>query len=339
MSVGLRARASANFEKYMNAFLTTGQVVGLPASRLMPQEWAQLNDELKYSGVKLVPGVKNGVLYYWFSKYVPSAKKDVFLSGTDGVKQKLFSVIKQKYPNLADYTVRNIIETGDNVNDIYELLRHRDNAYTGISFKQYHHALQYMLMSSKNKLDMLTNADYHRWEPDDSDWDCENRSVRGQSWPHDMWFTSEGFYQGWTWFRKLRGNTQAPIRDSKNPDGYHVSLNVNISAEMLMALDDIVMQDAGRHINMYKIPKLNKYGRHVVSRHDPVTIYLYSRNPVLEQRIASAMRPFVRSNEGLIGRLIGYGVDISPETSSMGLSVGEKAAQDIALLISRANIK
>ena len=69
MSSELRKRASANFEKYMNLFLTAGQVYGLPASRLTTQEWAQLNDELKYSGVKLVPGTKGGVLYYWFSKY------------------------------------------------------------------------------------------------------------------------------------------------------------------------------------------------------------------------------------------------------------------------------
>ena len=254
MSSELRKRASANFEKYMNLFLTTGQVYGLPASRLTTQEWAQLNDELKYSGVKLVQGIKDGVLYYWFSQYQKQDKKNGFENAKENVRQKLFRLIKQKYPNLADDTIIKIINAGDDTDEIYELLRHRDNAYHGVSKQEYHRALHYMLMSSKNKLDMLTNADYHRWKPDDSDWDCENRTVRGRNWPHDMWFYTEGFYQGWTWFRRLRGNTRAPVKDMGHPDGYHMSLNVNITDEMLHTLDNIIMQDAGQYISMYKVP-------------------------------------------------------------------------------------
>lgn len=339
MSSELRKRASANFEKYMNLFLATGQVYGLPANRLTTQEWARLNDELKYSGVKLVPGIRDGVLYYWFSKYQKQDKKNGFENAKENVRQKLFRLIKQKYPNLRDDTIIKIIDAGDDTDEIYMLLRHRDNAYRGVSEQQYHRAFHYALMSSKNKLSILSDAPMHMWVPDDSDWACENKSLRGRNWPHDMWFNTEGFHQGWVWFRKLRGNTKVPVLDASNRDGYHISLNVNVSAEMLNALDDIIMQDAGQHINMYKFPKLDRYEKHVVSRHDPVTIYLYSRNPELERRIAVAMRPYARSNEGLIGEMIGYGVDISPETSSRGVSVGEDAANKIATLIRQVKMK
>lgn len=70
----------------------------------------------------------------------------------------------------------------------------------------------------------------------------------------------------------------------------------------------------------------------ITTRHDPVTIYISARNPELEARITRAVQPFVRSNEGMIGEMLGNGVCINPETSTgqNGISVGQQISQDIA---------
>ena len=60
-----------------------------------------------------------------------------------------------------------------------------------------------------------------------------------------------------------------------------------------------------------------------------------ARNIQLEQKIANAVQPFVRSNDGLVGEMLGRGVSISPETSSTGVSVGKQVAIDISKFISQ----
>ena len=67
-----------------------------------------------------------------------------------------------------------------------------------------------------------------------------------------------------------------------------------------------------------------------ITRHDPVTIYLSARNRDIEQKIVRAVAPYARSNQGLLGEILGYGVDISPETTQKyGMSVGEHASMQI----------
>ncbi|MBR0212961.1 MAG: hypothetical protein IJQ55_05140, partial [Alphaproteobacteria bacterium] len=100
--------------------------------------------------------------------------------------------------------------------------------------------------------------------------------------------------------------------------------------------DGIMVADGGRYIDSYKFPKTSYYDKHILKRHDPVTIYISARNPELEKKIADAVRPFVRSNEGLIDEMLGYGVSISPETSGTSendLSVGQQAALNISQII------
>ena len=63
----LRDRASKNFERHLDEFLTQGKQTGLPANRMSATEWQRLNDELASKNVVLVPGYKNGIEYYWYT--------------------------------------------------------------------------------------------------------------------------------------------------------------------------------------------------------------------------------------------------------------------------------
>ena len=68
MNMELRNRASSNFEKYLNMILQTGEVRGLPEARLRPEEWLELNQDLKSVGVVLEPRKHtDGKMYYCFS--------------------------------------------------------------------------------------------------------------------------------------------------------------------------------------------------------------------------------------------------------------------------------
>ena len=58
----LRAKASQNFDKYLNDFLRTGSSAGLPAGRMSKSEWDKLNEFLKPQGVKLTEN--NGYMYF-----------------------------------------------------------------------------------------------------------------------------------------------------------------------------------------------------------------------------------------------------------------------------------
>ena len=67
MDAMLRDRASKNFARHLDEFLTQGIQTGLPAERMSGAEWQRLNAELASKNVVLVPGYKNGVEYYWFT--------------------------------------------------------------------------------------------------------------------------------------------------------------------------------------------------------------------------------------------------------------------------------
>lgn len=131
-------------------------------------------------------------------------------------------------------------------------------------------------------------------------------------------------YQRWTWSRASVIERQHFIKDI-----HHMSLNVNVVEGLVKALDKVVVEDAGRYIDYYKIPKAGYY-KEATTRHDPVTVYLYNRNREVEQNIVKAVAPYARSNEGLLGQVLGKGVDINEETScKYGMSVGRMASKKI----------
>ena len=106
---------------------------------------------------------------------------------------------------------------------------------------------------------------------------------------------------------------------------------------LIKALDDVLAQDAGRYIEYYKFPKSDYYDE-AITRHDPVTIYLSARNRDIEQNIVRAVAPYARSNEGLLGEILGYGVDISPETTQKyGMSVGQVVGRQIYAMLKNYN--
>ena len=149
-----------------------------------------------------------------------------------------------------------------------------------------------------------------------------NKAVAYGETPNDYIDVSQ--HQRWAWERKSRVQRPHAKRDI-----HHISLNVNIVEGLIKALDDVLAQDAGRYIEYYKFPKSDYYDE-AITRHDPVTIYLSARNRDIEQKIVRAVAPYVRSNEGLLGEILGYGVDISPETTQKyGMSVGEHASMQI----------
>lgn len=307
MDNGLRDRASKNFEKYLKDFLNTGNSAGLPESRLTKEEWVQLNKSLIEVGVQLVPHMQDGYMYYWFTKASrPMDKVSVWAHGREELENRLIKIIQQKYPNLSTITILNILRSGNPTDDnmIYRMLRYKqDGEYTDVSQKEFEDAFYYALES------------------------CSKQ------WPQGRHINMHGM-QYWTWFRSCGGSTEHPVIDPNNPNGFHISLNVRVTQNLLKVLDDFLITDGGRYINSYKFPKTNFYDE-ILSRHDPVTIYTNARNPNLEKQIAAAIQPFVRSNDGLVGEMLGKGISISPETSNAnsGISVGEAISKDIAGII------
>ena len=339
----LRFKASKNFDKYMQELLTQGVSNGLPVERLTEEEWGQLNEEIKSFGVKLVKRQhRNGGMYYAFTKYEPELsdertvvdKARTFHQGTENAFNYLLGEIRNRYPNISDEAIINMIKDGGKDTElIYEQLRYKQNGrYTGTTPEDLEDAFVFALQSSGNKNELISMAGIHNWNPEK----YRNTSVLNMSIhkdnPYGRNIRMEG-NQDWTWFRKCAGNKLPPARDYKNPDGFHISLNVNVNRKILSILDDILIEDGGQYIHSYKFPKTNFYDD-VATRHDPITVYLHSRNKELERKIAQAVQPFVRSNEGLIGEMLAGGVSICPDTSSTGISVGKQAAQEIAELIS-----
>lgn len=64
----LRTTASAHFDEYLDQFLQTGQSAGLPAERMSPEQWKQLNAQIANQGVELVETTSNGNRYMVFRR-------------------------------------------------------------------------------------------------------------------------------------------------------------------------------------------------------------------------------------------------------------------------------
>lgn len=317
----LRNNVSHHFEKYLDEFLQTGQSAGFPTSRLNDQEWEQLNTELATIGIKMEKRQHstNDGIYYWFTRTSKKANNtDKYNSARQDIINMLFDQIKAKYPNISNPTILEIINTrGDDVDAIYDKLRYKqDGNYTDVSEQEYNAASQYAL-------EHCNNTTQNNLIP--KTWEQLGRHIKMRTSKDGSW-----------WFRSCDGNTVPPVTGNRKSAAFHISLNVNIYDKTLKALDDILIADGGRYIHSYKFPTINYYDLEILTRHDPITIYMHARNPELEQKIVAAIKPFVRSNEGLIDEILGPGVCISPETSNnKGPSVGTKAANDIANMIAK----
>lgn len=336
----LRVAASKNFDKYLNEFLTTGETHGLPHERLTPAQWEKLNEELRAISVVLVPKKQNGYVYYWFRNYVD--KVGQFQSGKEEIENKLIEDITKKYPGISKKTVLKILKSNGPLDpeDIYKKIRYKqDGQYADVSKDDFENAFEYALESAENKQLLFSNQIRNHWNPNEYGY-CLNTSLRRKSWPNDRSIFMSGT-QHWTWFRSCYGDGRLnPVNDKNNPNGFHISLNVNVVKDLLSVLDDILIEDGGRYIHSYKFPKTNYYDE-ILTRHDPVTIYINARNPELEKKIVKAVAPFVRSNDGMIGESLGRGVCINGETSNGngGRSVGETIAQDIVDMIKQSRYR
>ena len=335
----LKNRASKNFDKYLNEFLTTGETHGLPNERLTESEWKKLNEELKSYGVELVPHAQNGYVYYWFVKQDKTAQ---FNAGKTEIENKLIEDITKKYPGISTITVLEILRSKGALDpeDIYKKIRYKqDGHYADVSKDDFENAFEYALESAENKQLLFSSATRNHWNPNEYKY-CLNTSLRRKTWPNDRSIFMSGT-QHWTWFRSCSGDGRLqPVSDKKNPNGFHISLNVNVVKDLLAVLDDILIEDGGRYIHSYKFPKTNYYDE-ILTRHDPVTIYINARNPELEKKIVKAVAPFIRSNDGMIGESLGKGVCINGETSNGngGISVGETIARDIIDMIVKSKYR
>lgn len=341
MDNSLRYRASKNFDKYLTEFLATGKSAGLPESRLTKEEWAELNKYLIEKGVQLVPNMYRGSMYYWFTKASrPTDKINVFNQGREELESRLIEIIQQKYPNLPKAAILNILRSDDptDTDMIYKMLRYKqDGEYTDVSQKEFEDAFYYAITSCYNNIDLVNHGAVHHW---DGIKYIDTHAVRynpSEQWPVDKHIKMSGT-QRWTWFRYCGGHTGPRVTDPNNPNGFHISLNVRVTEDLLKILDDFLIKDGGKYIDAYKFPKTNYYDE-ILTRHDPVTIYTNARNPELEKQIATAIQPFVRSNDGLVGDMLGRGISISPETSNAngGISVGTAVSNNIANIIRQYN--
>ncbi len=329
----LRNRASKNFQKYFDTFIQTGESAGLPASRLTPDEWEQLNTELESQNIKLVKREKNGIMYYWFTHLPNKTKSEAYNQGRHEVVNMLFDRIKEKYPNISNVAILEIIETkGLDPDLIYNKLRFKQDAdYADVSEKQYHDACEYAIQCCDNLSELVLNPSTNNWNPREYRTNVTGQLKSGTALGRHIHMRGT---QNWTWFRSCSGNILPPVNGDRHVVGFHMSLNVNVYNKTLQTLDEILIQDGRRYIDSYKFAKEDHYYSDVLKRHDSITIYMYARNPELEQQIVQAMKPFVRSNEGLLDEILGPGVSISVETSNNdGPSVGQQAANDISKMI------
>ena len=284
----LRSKASQHFQQYVDSILQNGETHGLPVDRMSTEEWEKLNREIKPLGIKLEAG---GDGYMWFKKIITVQDLE---RATDNLNEKMFRELKARYPNVPDENLYEIVKS-DNVGEIYNLLR-----YT-LPGKEY----------KSDPIDWEFALDYHKanhirhYSPD------VRRGV-----PYDGWYV-----------RQYLGQDSHPVPYENGGEGYHISLNVKVSPEVLDALDSILQQDSGRYIDYYKFPM---FPDECNRRFDPITIYTRARNPELERMIAEYVAGEVRGNSGLIGEMVGRGVAVAPETSKKyGKSVGSHEADII----------
>lgn len=298
----LMMRASKNFKKYKQDFFNGVSEPMLPAMRLSQSEWDELNRLIADQGICFVPTVYQGALYMQFSRVKPK-NAAAPVNGSASVFQAGSSAVRIKAFNQIK------------------------QQYPNLSDQVIQHIVD-------NKLTLGTNDIYkivrHAFQPyNTSRSEFMNATNYGS---HDTDGISAFAYQHWTWSRQAKKR----VPHQNNHCGYHLSLNVHVTPGLIAALDDILVRDMGRHIEYYKFPKAD-YFEEVQYRHDPVTIYMYDRDAATEQQIVAAVAPYVRSNEGLLGQILGPGVDINTETSNNGgLSVGETAAANIKRILDSA---
>lgn len=293
-------RASRSFIKYMHDFILTGKSVGLPAVRLSDDEWDAVNEKLLPYGVKLV--LKDP--YMRFERVTGSSVKPENTATPVNANTSAFQAGSSAVRTKAFNQIK--------------------QQYPNLSDQVVQHMVD-------NKLTLDTNDIYeivrHSFQPyNTSQSEFINATNYGS---HDTNDISAFAYQSWTWSRRAKNR----VPRESNYCGYHLSLNVHVTTGLIKALDDVLARDMGRHIEYYKFPKAD-YFEEAQYRHDPVTIYMYDRDAATEQQIVAAVAPYVRSNEGLLGQILGPGVDINTETSNNGgLSVGKTIAVNIKRIL------
>lgn len=296
----LMMRASKNFKKYKQDFLNGVSEPMLPAVRLSQSEWDELNRLIADQGICFVPSVYQGAHYMQFSRVKPENVATPVNNVNASVFQAGSSAVRTKAFNQIKQQYPNLSDQ----------------------------VVQHMV---DNKLTLDTNDIYeivrHSFQPyNTSQSEFINATNYGS---HDTNDISAFAYQHWTWSRQAKRR----VPRESNYCGYHLSLNVHVTTGLIKALDDVLARDMGRHIEYYKFPKAD-YFEEAQYRHDPVTIYMYDRDAATEQQIVAAVAPYVRSNEGLLGQILGPGVDINTETSNNGgLSVGKTVAVNIKRIL------
>ncbi|MFQ6739550.1 MAG: hypothetical protein ACLRFJ_02705 [Alphaproteobacteria bacterium] len=335
-STPLTKKAGDYFDNDFRCFLK-GQPVKsgfLPKQRLTDQEWDELNNAIAEYGVKMVARKHaNNRFYMCFTNisdegklrqngdecFTNAAKTATNIADEEKLPEhltKTFYKIKELYPNIPDRAVRQML-TNPNAK-IYDLIRKTDVPYDSMQ-EDFEDAVFYALETASR--DLLEDPYRNGWQ----NICLKEKSITGTKYNPKIHMYG---YQGGTWTREYSNSYNQLQKTIK----YHISLNVDITKELLVGLDNIVIADAGKTIAYYKFPKLGGY-KEVIHRHDPVTIYTYDRNPVLEQEITRLASIYARSNDGLIGTVLAKGVSIEKETNDGNISVGELAAQRIQSII------
>lgn len=288
----LMMRASKNFKQHQSDFMNGVSSPMFPTARMSSSEWDELNRLIADQGIRFVPTTYKGISYMAFSHIAHPGKGDNNASAF----QSGTAAVKEK-------AYAQIKQKYPNLSD--QVVRHIVEHQNEMSWNDIYQMVRHAMQPYDTPMNEFVAATQY-----------------GSKSTSDIGVFS---YQDWTWSRRAKHRVQ---RDT-NPVGYHLSLNVHVTPGLIAALDDVLARDMGQHIDYYKFPKAN-YFDEIQYRHDPVTIYTYDRDSNTEAQIVAAVAPYVRSNEGLLGHVLGRGVDISPETSVHGgLSVGQSIAVNI----------
>lgn len=298
----LMMRASKNFEQYKQDCLTGKAEPMLPTQRLSRSEWDELNRLIADQGIRFIPIVYQGHQYMQFSRITPENRATP-VNGNAAAFQAGANAVRVK---------------------AFDQIKQQ---YPNLSDEVVQHIVDNQLTLDANDIYKIIRHALRPYDTPQSEF--ENAANKGSFNTDDIFAWA---YQNWTWSRRAKNR----VARQSNHCGYHLSLNVHVVPGLIDALDKVLAQDMGRHIDYYKFPKAN-YFDEIQYRHDPVTIYLYDRDPATEQAIVSAVAPYVRSNEGLLGQILGPGVDINAETSNGGgLSVGQTIAVNIKRILESA---
>ncbi len=294
-------RANKEFDNYVNYFLKTGEPQGFSVGRMTDEMWNDLSASLIERGIVLHPEVHTSGQKYMVLRSLDWVRKNG--NAAEKTNMKIFDDIKKFYPNVPAgnaYLISNL--NTDNlvgrenfaeyeIDDAYKLLRHTRPGET--------------LYTNESLDDFKKSRAYQL--------DHANRKSGVFGMNHDGWF--------WRGFSDQSNHILPDGRDS-----WHISINARLCPELLRALDQVVVQDQGRTILEYKFT--DHYSA-VGTRFDTISMYTRARDPELEAAIARAVAPFVRSNDGLMGDMLGKGVSIIRDTSTTDKSVGQVAADKI----------